>query len=219
MVRNKYPEDTEALILKVASKLFFEKGYENTSVQDIIDQLGGLTKGAVYYHFKSKEEIMLAVIEKLYENHDKEWLFLMKSTELTGLEKLKQMIYASANAPAQFDMFEAAPNLLKNPKLLIEMMRSIMEESAPNYIQPIIEEGIRDGSIKTAYPRELAEIILLLMNLWLTPMVFYERPSIMMNRFNFFKTLLLSLKIDILDEKIEARFRALCDIYSKKQLV
>lgn len=219
MVRNKYPEETEALILKVASKLFFEKGYENTSIQDIIDQLGGLTKGAVYYHFKSKEDIMLSVVELLYKNHDNEWQFLMESTELTGLEKLKQMIYASANAPAQFDMFEAAPNLLKNPKLLIEMMRSIMEESAPNYIQPIIEEGVRDGSIKAEYPKELAEIILLLMNLWLTPMVFYEGPATMMNRFKFFESLLLSLGIDILDEKIENRFKELCNIYSKKQSV
>ena len=38
--------------------LFFEKGYDNTSIQDIIDGLGGLTKGAVYHHFKSKEDIL-----------------------------------------------------------------------------------------------------------------------------------------------------------------
>ena len=60
MARNKHPEETVNLILDVALALFFEKGYDNTSIQDIIDGLGGLTKGAVYHHFKSKEDILSA---------------------------------------------------------------------------------------------------------------------------------------------------------------
>ncbi len=48
MARNKYPEETVQLILDVAFRLFMKKGYEHTSVQDIIDQLGGLSKGAIY---------------------------------------------------------------------------------------------------------------------------------------------------------------------------
>ena len=58
MARNKYPEVTEERILEAAQRLFLEKGYDNTTIQDIVDQLGGLTKGAVYHHFKSKEEIL-----------------------------------------------------------------------------------------------------------------------------------------------------------------
>ncbi len=51
-------------ILDVALALFFEKGYDNTSIQDIIDGLGGLTKGAVYHHFKSKEDILSAALDR-----------------------------------------------------------------------------------------------------------------------------------------------------------
>ena len=58
MARNKHPEETVNLILDVAFRLFMEKGYEHTSIQDIIDNLGGLSKGAIYHHFKSKEDIM-----------------------------------------------------------------------------------------------------------------------------------------------------------------
>lgn len=47
MARNKYPEETYELILDVSTRLFFEKGYEKTSLQDIINELGGLTKGAI----------------------------------------------------------------------------------------------------------------------------------------------------------------------------
>ena len=65
MARNKYPEVTEERILEAAQRLFLEKGYDNTTIQDIVDQLGGLTKGAVYHHFKSKEEILNAVSDRM----------------------------------------------------------------------------------------------------------------------------------------------------------
>lgn len=66
MARNKYPEVTVERILDVSQRLFLEKGYENTTIQDIVDELGGLTKGAVYHHFKSKEEIMDAVGDRMF---------------------------------------------------------------------------------------------------------------------------------------------------------
>ncbi len=55
MGRNKYPEETVAKILDAALELFCVQGYEGTSIQDIVDRLDGMTKGAVYHHFKSKE--------------------------------------------------------------------------------------------------------------------------------------------------------------------
>jgi AcrR family transcriptional regulator len=66
MARNKYPEVTVERILDVSQRLFLEKGYENTTIQDIVDGLDGLTKGAVYHHFKSKEEIMDAVGDRMF---------------------------------------------------------------------------------------------------------------------------------------------------------
>lgn len=45
MARNKYPEVTVEKILEVSQRLFLEKGYDNTTIQDIVDELGGLTKG------------------------------------------------------------------------------------------------------------------------------------------------------------------------------
>ena len=66
MARNKYPEVTVEKILEVSQRLFLEKGYDNTTIQDIVNGLGGLTKGAIYHHFKSKEEIMDALSEKMF---------------------------------------------------------------------------------------------------------------------------------------------------------
>ena len=65
MARNKHPEETVNLILEAATRLFMEKGYEHTSIQDIINNLGGLSKGAIYHHFKSKEDILEAVTDRV----------------------------------------------------------------------------------------------------------------------------------------------------------
>ena len=70
MARNKYPEITVEKILDAAQRLFLEKGYDNTTIQDIVDELGGLTKGAVYHHFKSKEEIMDAVGDRMFRENN-----------------------------------------------------------------------------------------------------------------------------------------------------
>ena len=48
-------------ILNTATQLFIQKGSEKTSMQDIA-QTAGISKGAIYHHFKSKDEIVLAVL-------------------------------------------------------------------------------------------------------------------------------------------------------------
>ena len=64
MPRNKYPEQTVEKILDAAALLFTQKGYQNTTLQDIIDATK-LSKGAVYHHFRSKEEIAQRVGDRL----------------------------------------------------------------------------------------------------------------------------------------------------------
>lgn len=64
MARIKHPEETVNLILTVAFRLFMKKGYEHTSIQNIIDHLSGLSKGAIYHHFKSKEDIFAAITDR-----------------------------------------------------------------------------------------------------------------------------------------------------------
>ncbi len=54
MARNAHPEVTRQRILDAAKKLFAQKGYERTTIQDILDELEDLSKGAIYHHFKNK---------------------------------------------------------------------------------------------------------------------------------------------------------------------
>ena len=70
MSRNKYPEVTVEKILDVSQRLFYEKGYEKTSIQDIVNELGGLSKGAIYHHFKSKEDILCELEERIFKDNN-----------------------------------------------------------------------------------------------------------------------------------------------------
>ena len=89
MARNKYPEVTVERILDAAQRLFLEKGYDNTTIQDIVDELGGLTKGAVYHHFKSKEEILDAVGDRMFfQNNPFE--AVRKRADLNGLQSCRK---------------------------------------------------------------------------------------------------------------------------------
>ena len=184
MARNKHPEVTEERILDVAQQLFLEKGYENTTIQDIVDGLGGLTKGAVYHHFKSKEEIMDAVGDRMFlENNPFE--AVQGRTDLNALEKLREAI-----------------RLNYSPRVLLGMIEANRRILTP-YYQALLEEGNRDGSLRTDYPRELAELLPLLTSLWLLPSVFPATKGEMKRKFQFLGEMLAAMGVPLFDESIQ----------------
>ena len=91
MARNKYPQRTVEKILEVSLALFNEKGYEKTTIQDIVNALG-MSKGAIYHHFKSKDEIIEALSEHCYHG-DAQMELLFNASDKTGIEKLRAIIY------------------------------------------------------------------------------------------------------------------------------
>lgn len=174
MSRNKYPEETVNLILDVSQKLFLEKGYERTTIQDIIDNLGGLTKGAIYHHFKSKEEILKAVTNRIFAENtlSVKWEKIKNDPVMTGGDKLKKMFYEAIVDENEQKFRKMGVNFQNMPQMLADLVVRQVNDIAHNSIQPVLEQGINDGSITVPYPNELSEIISLLANVWLNPLVF-----------------------------------------------
>ena len=169
MARNKHPEETVNLILDVALALFFEKGYDNTSIQDIIDGLGGLTK----------EDILSAALDRDNQALFDELRRIRDDGRMTGAEKLQALFAASITGP-QMDMWaKAAPDVdpVKNARLLGLQYQAVLQETVPDFVLPIVEQGVRDGSIQTDRPREFSEVIVLLANLWVSPMFRHRRGA------------------------------------------
>ena len=200
MARNKYPEVTVERILDVSQRLFLEKGYDNTTIQDIVDELGGLTKGAVYHHFKSKEEIMDAVTDQMFfENNPIE--AVRKRSNLNGLQKLRETIRLNQADTARTNMTVQAIPITKNPRVLVGMIDSNRRILTPYFLE-LIEEGNKDGSIRTEYAKEIAELLPLLTSLWLLPAVFPATKEDMKRKFSFIKDMLDSMGVPLVDDAI-----------------
>lgn len=203
MSRNKFPEQTRKLIIEKATELFLKNGYENTTIQDIIDNLGGLTKGAVYHHFSSKNEILLAVMTDLYaENHLlADWEKVLKQSDLNGKEKIKKMFLLSLTDSDEMKFASMKVDYKKTPEILSDYLNRTVNHLAPSYFEPAVYEGISDGSIKTDYPQELAEVMLVIANMWLNPIVFPCDNEKLKNKFMFLCDLADRLGIDgLLDD-------------------
>lgn len=202
MARNKYPEVTEERILEAAQRLFLEKGYDRTTIQDIVNELGGLTKGAVYHHFKSKEEILDKVGDQLFfQNNPFEAVKQRK--DLNGLEKLREAVRLNQSDTSRTQLTIQMLPLHKNPHLLVEMIDSNRRVLTP-YVLELLEEGNRDGSLHTEYPKEIAELLPLLTSLWLMPSVFPATKAEMRRKFTFLGEMLDRMGVPLFDEDIRA---------------
>lgn len=88
----KTPIKTTNKILDISLKLFSTYGFENVKMQDIIDKLAlsGYTKGAIYHHFKNKEDILYAILGRYDEQNEKIWE--IERSQINGRDKLKALI-------------------------------------------------------------------------------------------------------------------------------
>ncbi len=198
MSRNKYPEITVEKILEVSQRLFLEKGYDNTKIQDIADELG-MTKGAIYHHFKSKEEIMDVLGDTMFVNNNP-FEIVKKRNDLNGLEKMKYVINLNQSNEQMIELTNQALPLLENPQILAKMFESNYQYLLPYWLE-LIEEGQKDGSIKTNQPKELAEL-LILTDLWMVPSLFPGNVNDIKNRYKFVTIMLGKMGLPLYDEEM-----------------
>lgn len=216
MARNKYPEITRNRILDTSMALFLEKGYEHTTIQDILDALGDLSKGAIYHHFKSKEEILDAASDRIWNHSGGTILDITERKDLTGAQKIAELNRFSLGNSSQNEFVVLLPDLLDNPKLLAMQMRSSMYDLAPNILAPLIREGQADGSIKTDYPDELAQILALICNTWINPIVFPCGEEELNRRFQLFHQLTSCWGFSFLDDQSLEQLQTFRRLYEKK---
>lgn len=188
-------ENTRELILEVASGLFMTKGYEKTRISDIINGLDGLTKGAVYHYFDSKEDIFNEVVKRIGYQNKAIFDEIKYAKDLNGREKISKLISVAIGNTNMDVITSISPNLTDNPKLLASFFKQMQEMTIPEYFLPIIYEGIKDGSIKSEYPQELAELIAVMLNIWLNPLIFNKSNDMVRNKINIINRCLSDFNI------------------------
>lgn len=188
-------EESRRKIIQVAKELFLEKGYDNTSISDIVSGLGGMTKGVVYHHFSSKQDIFDAVLTS-YSEGKIDSLSLLGET---GFEKLRNLLYQDLKNLDKQAIGYTGRVFLLTPRKIGEQYLSLYEESIP-LVEKLILEGISDGSIQTEYPRELAELFMLTSNFLIGLQLGNLKEEDAIRKIHFFKWTLDSLGLPLFDQ-------------------
>lgn len=215
MPRNKYPEETEKKIIDKAFELFLAKGYENTSVQDIIDATA-LSKGAIYHHFDSKESILLRVYDRISERTGREMMKIVKSKEMNGREKINAMFMNSFKDEEHIEFMKSMPNLLDNPHFLALHMKETMEDIVPKYIYPVLQQGNEDGSICCKHPLEAAHALMALSNVWMNPLIYVNTDENINNKVEILNRIMSALGIELKDQKLDTRMKDVMDALNEQ---
>lgn len=188
-------------ILSVSQKLFNEKGYENTSIQDIVNSLE-MSKGAIFHHFKSKEDIFNAVMNKQVED-SKETIskIIEDMAHLTAKEKLINLLDLTLNNKQLHSLDNIYISKMESPHFVLAHMKDSVNNNAPIFAR-IMYEGIEDGSLSTEFPDECSEAFFLLINIWCDPIIFSADISRIEKRLRFIQSMMKKMGADILDDKM-----------------
>ena len=152
-------EERKHEILDIAKELFIEKGYENTSIVNILEKVG-IAKGTLYYYFTSKEEILDAIIDRISEKIFYKAQEISKDPSLSVQEKILGVVM-SLNI--EDDKEKKIVNNIHNPQNLLmhqKQFDSIIDNVVP-ILTKVICEGIEKGIFNTDYHLETVEMILI----------------------------------------------------------
>ena len=151
-------EQRKQELLNLAYRMFIEKGYENTSIDEIVAK-AGIAKGTYYYYFASKEATLEAVIEKMIEKEStvaKEIL----TKPLSIPEKLVSVVNAfrpDKEEAVITDVLERKENIIMHDK----MCKKIVEVAVP-ILAEIVKEGIAQGVFTCNYIEERVKMLLVM---------------------------------------------------------
>ncbi|EJP26207.1 transcriptional regulator, TetR family [Peptostreptococcaceae bacterium AS15] len=145
-------------IIDTAQNLFMTKGYSACSVAEIIDAIG-IAKGTFYHYFKSKEEVLDAIVNKGTDMIVNRIYKLLHDDKLDYIEKIVGSLFAMQIEDSMggeiLDELHKAENSLMHQKSIYMIV---------NRVSPLLEEliiqGNTDGVFKCKHPRQYLKIIL-----------------------------------------------------------
>ena len=158
----KEPEIRCAEILDAAMILFIEKGYTNTTTQDIVDKVN-ISRGLLYYHFKNKEDILYCLVEQYSDRLLKDICIIAYDEDKTAIEKIRSFIditiISSENISAEGTVLQKTVDLEENQYMIDKLSHKLVEKLTI-YFEKIINQGITEKVFSVKYPLETAEFLM-----------------------------------------------------------
>ncbi|MEK3735272.1 MULTISPECIES: TetR/AcrR family transcriptional regulator [Paenibacillus] len=172
-------------LLDTAEKLFTTKGYNETTINDIREAIG-IAKGTFYHYFKSKEEILDAIIDRIIEQDLIRARDIVADPSISPMEKLYRVLLAQR--PSSGDSKEEITQSLHEPEnaeMHLKTMIRAIESLAP-VITEVIEQGIASGDFHTEYPREVVDMLLITGQMLFDEALFQWSPEEQLRRLQAF---------------------------------
>lgn len=145
-------------ILDIAEKLFIAKGYDKTTISDILKE-ANIAKGTLYHYFKSKEEIMDAVIMRIIDHDICVAKEILEVNNISAFDKILRILLTQSSKESKqkreiIEQFSNTDNTVMKQRAL---------ESSIQYVCPIlakvIEEGNRTKEFNTSFPLESIQFL------------------------------------------------------------
>lgn len=145
-------------IIDTASRIFAQKGYDKSSVNDILNAIG-IAKGTFYHYFKSKEEVLDAVIAKATEMIEQRIEEVADNPQLTPEDKLLG-VFMSMQIEDQMEEgfleeMHRPENALMHQKSLVSTITMLVP-----VLTRVVKEGMEKGIFHAEYPEEYMQIFL-----------------------------------------------------------
>lgn len=147
--------------LDVAQRLIQTKGYEQMSIQDVLDQLEA-SRGALYHYFDSKEALLDGVVERFADSAMSAVAPILADPHLPALRKLEKVLGGIASIKAEqkqlmlaiMDVWNSDGNALAREKV-----RRLTATRLEPILRTVIRQGIDEGIISCTSPDEMARVL------------------------------------------------------------
>lgn len=156
--------DTESRkeeLLEAAGELFRQNGYREASVSSIVESIG-VSKGAFYYYFDTKEDVVDALVEKISEPIYRKIDEIAAEDSLPAVEKLNKIFAVATRMKlAKKEQVRELFSLIYRPEnlqLRDKIQKRTVEKSAEK-TREIIKQGMEEGTLDTQFPEEVSRLI------------------------------------------------------------
>ena len=168
MARTVKPEAVAAKrreILDAAQRLVFTKGYEQMSIQDILDDVG-ISSGAFHHYFDSRKALLEAFVERIKQETEKPLLPIIRDPSLSAIEKLQGFFDTldRLRIAHKADVVKLMRVWYTDDNAIVRMKvdEAVLQQRAP-LLTEIVRQGIGEGSFTIAYPENAGEVLMSLL--------------------------------------------------------
>lgn len=151
----KQPDERKSEIIKTAERLFLEKGVHNTKISEIVETIG-VAKGLFYYYFKSKDDVINAVIEHFISELDISLSKILNSNDMNYYKKITKFIDTYVQIKRMFNNNSFNNDVNDNFRYIL-LKRS--NNLILSYLKLLISSGISKGLLRLRYPDETVTML------------------------------------------------------------